>query len=60
PPLRWATTGAPVLAAVAGGDGSDVTRARARAGRGTASGAPMTASPPAEDAAQTRGNHAEG
>ena len=56
----WATNVAPVLDAVAARHGFDVSSARARAGRGTASGAPMTASPPAEDAAQTRGNHAEG
>jgi hypothetical protein len=50
----------PVLDAVAGWDGFDVSSSRARAGRGTASGAPMTTSPPAEDAAQARGNQADG
>jgi hypothetical protein len=58
--IWWATNVAPVLDAVAAWDGFDVSRARARAGRGTASGAPMTASPPAVDAAQAQGYQADG
>ena len=58
--IWWATNVAPVLDAVAAWHGFDVSSARARAGRGTASGAPMTTSPPVEDAAQARGNQAEG
>jgi hypothetical protein len=58
--IWWATNVAPVLDAVAGWHGFDVPSARARAGRGTASGAPMTTAPPVEDAAQAQGNQAGG
>jgi Phosphotransferase enzyme family len=70
--IWWATNVAPVLDAVAGWDGLDVSSARARPGggsppvtrqpasRGTASGAPLTTSPPVEDAAPARGNQADG
>ena len=59
--IWWATNVAPVLDAVAAWHGSDVSSARARAGRGTGSGgAPMTASPPVEDAAQAPGHQADG
>jgi hypothetical protein len=51
---------APVLDAVAAWHGFDVSGARARAGRGTANGAPITTSPPVEDAAQVQGNQADG
>ena len=56
----WATNVAPVLDAVTAWHGFDVSGARARAGRGTASGTPMTASPPVEDAAQAPGHQASG
>jgi hypothetical protein len=56
----WATNVAPVLDAVAAWRGSDVPSAPARAGRGTAGGAPMTTRPPAEDAAQPPENQATG
>jgi hypothetical protein len=58
--IWWATNVAPVLDAVAAWHGSDGSSARARAGRGTANGAPMTTSPPVEDAAQAPGNQADG
>jgi Phosphotransferase enzyme family len=58
--IWWATNVVPVLGAVAAWRGSDVSSARARAGRGTASGAPMTTSPPVDDAAQGQGNQADG
>ena len=58
--IWWATNVAPVLDAVAAWDGSDVSRARARAGRGTANGAPMTTSPPVEDPAHAPGYQANG
>jgi hypothetical protein len=58
--IWWATNVAPVLDAVAAWHGFDVPSARARAGRGTASGAPMTTSPPVEDAAQAPGHQADG
>ena len=58
--IWWAANVAPVLDAVAAWHGFDVSSARTRAGRGAASGAPMTTSPPAEDAAQARGNQANG
>jgi hypothetical protein len=54
--IWWATNVAPVLDAVAVWHGFDVPSA----GRGTASGAPMTTSPPVEAAAPARGNQAEG
>jgi hypothetical protein len=57
---RWATNVAPVLDAVTAWHGSDVSSARARAGRGAASGAPMATSPPVEDAAQAPGHQADG
>jgi Phosphotransferase enzyme family len=56
----WATNVAPVLDAVAAWHGFDVSSARARAGRGTANGAPMTTSPPVEDAAPAPGPQADG
>jgi hypothetical protein len=56
----WATNVAPVFDAVAAGHGFDVSGARAHAGSGAASGAPMTTSPPAEDAAQAPGHQADG
>ena len=56
----WATNVAPVFDAVAAGHGFDVSGARAHAGSGAASGAPMTTSPPAEDAAQPPENQAIG
>jgi len=58
--IWWATNVAPVLDAVKTWDGFDVSIARARAGRGAARVAPMTMSPPVEDAAQARGNQADG
>jgi hypothetical protein len=58
--IWWATNVAPVLDAVAAWHGFDVSSAQARAGRGTASGAPMTTSPPDEDPAQAQGNQADG
>ncbi|MGB9306262.1 MAG: phosphotransferase, partial [Mycobacterium sp.] len=58
--IWWATNVAPVLDAVAAWDGFDVSSARARAGRGTANGAPMTTSPLVEDAAQAQGHQADG
>jgi hypothetical protein len=58
--IWWATNVAPVLEAVASWHGFDVSSARARAGRGTANGAPMTTSPPVEDAAQAQGNQTDG
>jgi hypothetical protein len=57
--IWWATNVAPVLDAVAAWDGSDVSSARARAGGATTSGAPMTTSPPVEDAAQAEGHQAD-
>jgi Phosphotransferase enzyme family len=56
----WATNVAPVLDAVAAWHGFDVSSARTRAGRGTANGAPMTTSPPVEDAAPAPGPQADG
>jgi hypothetical protein len=56
----WATNVAPVLDAVAGWPEFDVSSARVHAGRGTASGAPITTSPPAEDAAEAPGHEADG
>jgi hypothetical protein len=56
----WATNVAPVLDAVAAWHGFDVAPARARAGRAAANGAPITTSPPIEDAAQALGNQADG
>ena len=56
----WATNVAPVLDAVAAWDGFDVSSARARAGYGTASGAPITTSPPIEDVAQAPKNQGDG
>jgi hypothetical protein len=56
----WATNVAPVFDAVAAWHGFDVSGAQAHAGRGAASGAPMTTSPPVEDAAQAPGNQADG
>jgi hypothetical protein len=53
--IWWATDVAPVLDAVAAWQGPDISSARGRAGRGTAGSAPMTTSPPVEDAAQARG-----
>jgi phosphotransferase family enzyme len=58
--IWWATNVAPVLDAVAGWRGSDVPAARARAGRGTVSGAPMTTSPAVEDAALGQRDEADG
>jgi hypothetical protein len=57
--IWWATNMAPVLDAVAAWEG-DVSSPRARTGRGAASGAPITTSPPVEDAAQAPGNQADG
>jgi hypothetical protein len=56
----WATDVAPVLEAVATGHGFDVSNAGARAGRGSASVAPTTTSPPVDDAAQGQGNQGDG
>jgi Phosphotransferase enzyme family len=56
----WAANVAPVLDAVAAWHGFDVSSARVRAGRGTANGAPMTTSPPVEDAAPAPGHQADG
>ena len=56
----WSTTVAPVLDAVAAWPRIDVSRARARAGGGTASGAPVTTSSPFGDAAQAPGHQADG
>jgi hypothetical protein len=58
--IWWATNMAPVLDAVAEWQGFDVSSPRARADRGAASGAPITTSPPVEDAAQAPGNQADG
>jgi hypothetical protein len=58
--IWWATNVAPVLDAVAGWHGFEVSSARVRAGRGTATGAPMATSPPVEDAAQAPGNQTDG
>jgi len=58
--IWWATNVAPVLDAVRTWDGFDVSSAPARAGHGAARVAPMTMSPPVEDAAQARGNQADG
>jgi Phosphotransferase enzyme family len=58
--IWWATNVVPVLDAVRTWDGFDVSSARARAGRGATRVAPMTVSPPVEDAAQARGNQADG
>jgi hypothetical protein len=58
--IWWATNVAPVLDAVRTWDGFVASSARARAGRGAAHVAPMTMSPPVEDAAQARGNQADG
>jgi hypothetical protein len=58
--IWWATNMAPVLDAVTGWHGFDVSSAPARAGRGTASGAPMTASPPVANAAPAQGNQCDG
>jgi hypothetical protein len=58
--IWWAANMAPVLDAVAAWHGLDVPSARARAGRGAANGAPITTSPPVEDAAQAPGNQADG
>jgi hypothetical protein len=55
-----ATDVAPVLDAVTAWDGFDVSTARARAGRGAASGAPMATSPPVEDAPPAQGNQLDG
>jgi len=58
--IWWATNVAPVLDAVAAWHEFDVSSARARACRGTASGAPMATSPPVEDAAPPREHRADG
>jgi hypothetical protein len=58
--IWWATNVAPVLDAVAAWHGFDVSTAGTRAGHGTASGAPMTTSPPVDDAAQAPGYQADG
>jgi hypothetical protein len=58
--IWWAANMAPVLDAVAAWHGFDVSSARARAGRGAANGAPITTSPPVEDAPQAPGNQADG
>jgi hypothetical protein len=58
--IWWATNVAPVLAAVAASRGFDVSGARARAGQGSASGAPTTTSPSVEDAAEAQGNQTDG
>jgi len=58
--IWWTTNVTPVLDAVRTWDGFDVSSARTRAGRGAARVAPMTMSPPVEDAAQARGNQADG
>ena len=59
--IWWTANVAPVLDAVAAWHGFDVSSARARAGRGTATGgAPMSTSPPVEDAAQAREIQADG
>jgi hypothetical protein len=53
-----ATNVAPVIDTVAAWDGFDVSSARASAGRGAASGAPMTTSPPVEGAIRAPGYRA--
>ncbi len=58
--IWWATNVAPVLDAVAAWRGFDVSSARAGAGRDTASGAPITTSPPVEDAPPAPGYQADG
>ena len=58
--IWWTTNVTPVLDAVRTWDGFDVSSAPARAGHGAARVAPMTMSPPVEDAAQARGNQADG
>jgi hypothetical protein len=54
----WATNVAPVIDVVASWHGLGVSRARRRADRGAASGAPITTSAPVEDAGRARGNQA--
>jgi hypothetical protein len=54
--IWWAANVAPVLHAVAAGQGFDPSTARL----GAASGAPMTTSPPVGDAARAHGNQADG
>ncbi len=58
--IWWATNVAPVLDAVRTWEGFDVSRAPGRAGRGATRVAPMTISPPVEDAAQAREKQADG
>ena len=58
--IWWATNVAPVLDAVAAWQGFDASSSRARAGRGTRSGAPVTPSPFGKDAAQARENQSNG
>jgi hypothetical protein len=58
--IWWATNVVPVLDAVAAWHGFDASSARTRAGRGAASGAPITPSPRVEDAAPAPRNQADG
>lgn len=58
--IWWGTNVAPVLDTVAAWDAFDVSSLRARAGSAAANGAPTTTSPPVPDAAQARGNQADG
>ena len=56
----WAANVVPVLDAVAAWHALDASGGRARVSGGTASGAPMTTSPPVEDAARAPGHQANG
>lgn len=58
--IWWAANVAPVLDAVGAWDGFDVSSVRVRSNRGTASDAPITTSPPVEDAARAPGYQADG
>jgi hypothetical protein len=58
--IWWAANVAPVLDAVAAWHGLNASGARARASGAAASGAPMTTSPPVEDAAPAQGHQADG
>ena len=58
--LWWATNVSPVLDAVTTWQGFDVATTRARAHRGASGVAPMTTSPPADEAALAPGHQTDG
>jgi hypothetical protein len=58
--IWWAANVAPVLDAVTAWHGLDASGARARTRGGTASRAPMTTSPPVDDATRAPGHQADG